>query len=190
MNFRQFLNKLLPGLVLSLMTTIPAWAQTTPSTFTELQSRTSFKKGETIEITDENGNPLKARIAALTAQTLTISVKGQKRDLAESQVLQIRRDKPDSLKNGMILGMAVGFAATFVASSSGCTNDPECSAAVFGALVGPFIGGGLAIGALLDSSIHAKETVFSRRPAEKHVSLQAAPLLGKQTKGMKLAFRF
>src|SRR5262249_34417678 len=109
MTCRQILNKFLPDLLLFLVMTTPAWAQTAPSTFADLQARTSFKKGETIEITDEHRDRLKARIASLTAQTLTVKVKGQKKDLAESQVREIRRQKPDSLKNGIFIGMAAGF---------------------------------------------------------------------------------
>jgi len=191
MSIRQILRKLIPGFLLFLMTTtVNVWAQTPTSTFSELQSNLVLKKGETIEVTRENGDRFRAKIASLSAQTLTVKVKGRELDLTESQVREIRREKPDSLKNGIFMGMAAGFAATFVSSASLCTNDPECSAAVLGAFILPFVGGGMGLGALLDASIHARETVFVRGQPEKHVSLQAAPLVSKQVKGMKLAFRF
>jgi hypothetical protein len=189
MNCRQILDKFFLGSLLSIISAMPVWAQTAPSTFDKLRSVTNFHYGESIEITDEHGDRLRARIAALTAQTLTVTVKGQKRELAESQVLEIRRQKPDSLLNGILIGAGVGFGGGLVATSAVC-EDSECAANAGPVLVLAFIGGGIGLGAVVDSSIHSLETVFSRRRPGNTVSMHAAPIVSKQTKGVKVSFRF
>jgi len=190
MNCRQTFEKLFFRLFLLFTSTSPAWAQTAPSTFTGLRAATNFTQGEIIDITDEHGDRLKARIAALTAQTLTVTVKGQKRELAESQVLEIRRQKPDSIMNGFIIGLGVGAAGGLVATSATCGGDSECAANAGPLLFLVFMGGGTLIGAEVDASIHSTETVFSRRRLGNSVLMQAAPIVSKQTKGVRVAFRF
>ena len=83
---------------------VPLHAQGPVSTFEELRSGLKLKEKETIEITDENGQKFKARIASLTDQTLTITVHGNRREFTESQVSAIRHRKPDPWWNGMLIG--------------------------------------------------------------------------------------
>jgi len=190
MNCIKALGLKLSGLVLLTGLSAPLHGQTPVSTFEELRSGLTFKKNDVIQITDDSGRKISARVAAFSAETLTVKANGVQHEFKESQVREISRPKPDSLKNGMFLGLGAGAGAGLVATAMTCPNDPECSANAGPILVLVFMGGGLGVGALVDSMIHKNETIFARRGSESKVTLMAAPILGRQTKGAQVSFRF
>ena len=187
MNLRKILHKLLPGLFLSLMA-IPAWAQTTPSTFEQLRSDLTLKQDEKVEITDVTGDHLKGRILAFTGQTLTVSAKGVRRDFKESQVLEIRHRKPDKWWNGMLIGLGTGAGSGLVLAAYACRGD--CYGEVYAEAA---VGGGIygmGIGALIDFMIRKHETVFSRKSPSGITTLNIAPFSNRVATGANLSFRF
>jgi len=167
---------------------VPAYAQATPSTFDEVRSNLTLKQNEKIEITDENGNRLKGRVESFSAQTLTVSVKGVRRDFKESQVLEIRHRKPDKWWNGMLIGLGTGAGSLLVGSAIGCRGDCDSEWYATAAFGGGLYG--MGIGALVDFMIKKNETVFSRKSPSKISTLSVAPFSTKTKTGAKLSFRF
>src|SRR5262245_65196589 len=94
----------------------PVSAQTAATSFTELQALT--KQGDRIEVTDATGRQFKGRLGDLSASSLQLLVQktasgGQstlvpQATFSESDVLQIRLERRDSLLNGTLIGFAIG----------------------------------------------------------------------------------
>jgi hypothetical protein len=149
-----------------------------------------LRRGESIEITDSQGKTFKAKLERITASSLTARVEGSAREFSESDIQELRHWKPDSLKNGMLIGLGAGALSGLVAASSECGNDPECAVYTTMAFVPIFSGSGLGIGALVDALIHKKETLFVRSGASGRTSLNVAPILFHNSTGVRVSFNF
>ncbi|HET9941898.1 MAG TPA: hypothetical protein VFR05_01070, partial [Terriglobia bacterium] len=71
-----------------------------------------------MEITEANGTKYKAKLTAITDQTLTVTSQGTPRTLTETQLLEIRHARRDSLWNGSLIGLAAGLGAGLFATKS------------------------------------------------------------------------
>ena len=162
-----------------------------PATSLEtLRSAVKLKAGERIEITDTTGKKTTVRFAGITGSRLTVKNGKITLELKEAEIAQIRHRKPEGWWDGMLLGLAGGAAGGFATTSSICEHDPECAANA-GALIVPlFAGGGAAVGAVIDSLHHKDETVFDRSSSSALRRLYVSPDVGKDRKGVRVAFRF
>ena len=76
------------------------------ATFEELSTAT--KKGQKLFVFDHEGNEVRGRLAAVTADSVTLLVdKGATRELTREQITLIRRPAQDSVLNGAAIGAAV-----------------------------------------------------------------------------------
>jgi len=187
MNSGKSLALTISVIVLGSVFTLPLYSQTAASTFRELQANPTLEQHDTVEITETNGTTYKARLTSISDRTLTVTSQGAPRTLTETQVLQIRHGRRDSLWNGSLIGLAAGAGAGVVAVASTCPNDPECSAIATVVFVPTFAAGGAAVGALIDTLIRKQETVFSRSNA---TQMHIAPIVGKKVAGVHVSFRF
>jgi hypothetical protein len=180
----------LSSFALATLLNTPLQAQTPTTTFGELESNRTLKEKQQIEITEDNGVKYKARIFAISAQTITVTAKGVQRSLTESQVLQIRRARPDRLTNGIVLGAVTGLGFGLAGTAAICGNDNECAANTGAVLVPMYSGIGAGIGMLLDSLIQKQETVFDRSRSANHRGLHLAPIVAKKTAGVHVSYAF
>ena len=174
-------------IVLGSMFNLPVYSQAPAATFRELQANPTLEQNETVEITEANGTTYKAKLTAISDQTLTVTSKGTPRTLTETQVLEIRHARRDSLWNGALIGLAAGLGGGLVAVGSTCTNDSECAAIATAVFVPTFAAGGAGIGALIDSLTRKHETVFSRSTS---THMYIAPIVGRKTAGVHVSLRF
>jgi hypothetical protein len=167
-----------------------ALAQAT--SFQELASPSfALRRGENIEIRDSQGKIFKAKLERITATSLTASVNGSLRDFSESDLQELQHRKPDSLKNGMLIGLGAGALAGLVAASAECGgNDPECAVYSTLAFLPTFAGAGLGIGALTDALIHKNEVVYKRPGAPGPAGFNVAPILSRNRAGVRVSFVF
>lgn len=165
-------------------------AQAPARTFEELRTRLTLMEGESIEVIEDSGTSYRARLAGITERALLITTNGVRRDLAESQVREIRYRRPDKLWNGMLIGLGAGVAAALVAISGECgSNDSECSAITAAAFVPLFAGIGLGAGAAIDVAIRRQETVY-QRPAGGTSQSGISPILARRAAGVRVSLNF
>ena len=189
MNSHRTLKRTLWGLILLAGAGMPLHAQAPVNTFEELRTSLKLKTGESVEITEDNGQKYKAKISTISDRSIVVTRKGDPRELVESQVLQIRQKQPDKWWNGMLIGIGSGLAAAAAGVGITCDRDPECQAIAGLVFVPTFAAAGAGIGALIDSAISKHETVFARSGASLQ-RIQVDPILGKQTAGVRVSFGF
>jgi hypothetical protein len=159
------------------------------------QQATSFdqlplliKPGDTVYVTDFSGNTVKGRITQLSSTSLGLTVNGNRRDLLQTNVSQIRQWRGDSLKNGAWIGFAVGLGVGTLASIDSCRNSEACAPAA--AILLPTMGGlGAAVGVGLDALIPAKQTIYQNQNRTSR-KFHIGPVLNRKDKGVKVAFSF
>jgi hypothetical protein len=140
-----------------------AHVQPTPS-WPELERRISA--GQPIAITDASGSEVRGRVAAVSADSLTLNVGGSARPFATSAIRQVRRDG-DPLWNGLAIGAALGVGGALLSDSS-CSGRPDCGAQIPQRLT--FVAVMAAVGAGLDA-LHRDRTPLYRSPARTGIAI-------------------
>ena len=179
--------------LLALIVSTPAlaMAQEPAHTLQDLQS--SLRVNDTVRVEEFGGNHLQGKVESVSGSALRIRTKGLSRDFRETQILSVRKQYDDSIRNGLLTGAAIGGAAGAIigavvsdAFCDGCGNFQAGGALAIGAL-GAGIGAGS--GALGDWLTKGYRTVFSM-PQTTGIRFNVSPVLSRTTKGMSVAFRF
>jgi hypothetical protein len=176
---------LISGLFLVVVASMECSAQQV-SSFEQLQLL--VKPGDNIYVTDSSGQTTKGRIAELSPSSLGLVVKGVRRNLSQIDVREIRQWRGDSLKNGTLIGAAVGGGIAALGLASGCRYDGCSAGEVFGVFT-LSTGLGAAIGVGIDALIPAKQMIFWN-PNRTSGKLQIQPILDRSNKGVKVAWSF
>jgi hypothetical protein len=113
---RVWILSLLVSAALLLVAPLKVSAQVVATSFEEL--RALVKAGDTIYVTDASGRRTKGRLGELSASSLELLVRKAGPDgretlvpqarLSEGDVRQILLERRDSLRNGTLIGLAVG----------------------------------------------------------------------------------
>ena len=109
------------------------------------------KSGDKIFVTDPAGKTSKVRISQLSSSSLSVIVNGVKRDLPQSDVLEIKQWRHDSLANGAGIGALVGLGTGIITGVVICRWDECNGAATAAALGGIYAGIGAGVGAGIDA---------------------------------------
>jgi hypothetical protein len=165
-----------------------AGAQEPVKSFDQLNTR--LKVGDKVWVTDAQGREVPGKIHSLSPDALTLSADGAK-TLAAGDVGLIRERRPDSLKNGAWIGLAVGGGLALGAclgSTEGSGDSGWCAVAFgfYGAL-----GAGLGVG--IDALIPGKKLVVYRAPGSTGASsarFSLAPVITPRHKGIAVSFSF
>ena len=181
---RQFRNCLPLATLLIILLPALAAAQDPVKSFDQLNTR--LKIGDTIWVTDAQGQEVKGKLSALSTDGLMLDAGGTK-TFAARDVGIVRERRRDSLKNGAIIGAIPG--AIFGLLGGGMA-DGGPGAAIGAVVVGAL---GAAVGAGIDALIPGKKVVAywaprSTGPAPPRVSL--APVITPRAKGVAVAFSF
>ena len=102
----------------------PASAQTVPSTFQDLQFL--VQPGDRVMVVDMAGTKTTGRISELDESALSIRSGDGERRFRQEDVLVIRHRQPDSIRNGVALGSAIGAGLGVIAELSCGGNDDYC----------------------------------------------------------------
>lgn len=153
----------------------PAFAQTEGPIVSAL-----VKRGQTVEVIDDQGQETRGKVRTLSATTLTLDRAGKATEIPFERITQIARPS-DSLANGALIGLGAGVAFGILGSTAGtsdceagyypCFDGPRFvvgSALIFGA-----IGAGIGVG--VDALIH-RERVIYRRDSRRQT--RVAPVVG------------
>ena len=167
---------------------VAAPAQEPVQSFDQLNTR--LKVGDTVWVTDAQGREVQGRIHSLSPDALTLGADGSK-TFAAREVGAIRERRPDSLKNGALIGMGAGGAVAIV---SMLTLDFEgCTVGCVAAVLGYFGGIGAGVGALVDAMIPGKKQAVYRAPGAAGASsarLSFAPVITPRHKGVAVSLSF
>jgi hypothetical protein len=124
------------------------------------------KTGDIVYVIDTSGEETRGRIAALTAASLVLSGDGTRQDFVPGAVSRIERRQRDSVRNGLLLGLAtgsgLGYSIGKTADSPSCPRSGvECGqGALIGTAGGAFWGG--VGGWIADALIHRREVIYVR----------------------------
>ena len=124
--------------------------------------------GTTVYVVDTSGEETKGRIVGLTDLALTLKFDDTRQQFALADVARVEQRKRDSVRNGVLIGAAVGALAGFTLGKSqdspACPRrGPECGqGALIGATGGAFWGA--VSGWIVDALVHTRESVYVARP--------------------------
>lgn len=174
------LNRQLFSVFAAFVVLVPgaAAAQTVAGSFEEL--RQVLKTGQTVVVTDSNGQKTKGKVADLstTPPVLALLVP-ERRTFAKGAVTEIRAT--DSVRNGALIGGGIGFGLAlwdYLIDPSEPGN-----AAIFTVAIGL----GTVIGVGIDALIKGK-VLYRSRPGT--FSLTISPVAAMKRQGLRVSLRF
>ena len=178
-------------LVAVLATATAASAQESAASFDTLAER--MRVGQLIWVTDTRGREVRGRLERLSSDGLVVRTNGLE-VFGAADVRRVRARDRDSLKNGTLVGLAIGgglgtaWCIGAIADDSGDINaGVECAE---GFTVFP--GLGALVGLLVDAAIPGKvRVVYQASPPQgtSGASLTIVPSLSRR-KGVTLVFAF
>ena len=172
-----------------LLASLKAGAQPAQS-FEQLQML--VKLGDNVSVTDATGVVTEGQIAGLSSSALRLRVNSMIRDLSESDVNTISQRRPDSLKNGTLIGAGIGLGVGAGILAGFCGGDYDCEGnpgEVAGYLA-LYSGIGAAIGAGVDALIKTKQTIYlgtNRVTLNLH---DVRPIISPSRKGASISLSF
>lgn len=162
-----------------------AAAQRVPSSFRDLQF--VVHPGDRVTVVDATGSETTGRISELGTSTLSISSDTGDQRFKEDQVLVIRQRRADSIKNGVLIGLAIGGGLGLIAEASCGWNEDYCGRPGVMAIATGVWGAG--IGAFADALQKTPQDIFRHGPGTVG-AIRVSPLVGPTGAGAQVAFRW
>lgn len=162
-----------------------AGAQEPVRSFDQLDTR--LKAGDTIWVTDAQGQEVKGKVLGMDAASLKLEGRPA-RTFAAGDVRTVQLKRHENLKGGTLVGLFIGLGFGIAATSAGgCEDGGACLAGV--AL---FAGMGAGIGCGIDAMIpeNRRDVVFSAQPQRPGARVSVAPVLTPRTRGIAVSFAF
>jgi hypothetical protein len=165
-----------------------AAAQEPVKSFDQLNTR--LRPGDTVWITDAQGREVKGKIVDLAPGAVTLKADAS-RTYGPADVNLIHERRPDSLKNGALIGLGVGGGLTLGLCLAGSESEDAGWCALAAGIYG---GAGAAIGVGIDALIPGRKIVAYRAPgssgAARQARLSIAPVISPRAQGVALSFTF
>ena len=143
----------------------PAAAQTIPAT---------VRSGLKVSVIDARGASVEGRVQEVSDRFVRLGIRGASRDIPIEDIVRIER--PDTVKNGALIGLAVGVGTGLMAT----LYDPQGG----GVLVSRTLGNGVicaGIGALIDAAQDHRRTLYERGPRPQ---ARVRPVIGRHVRGV------
>ncbi len=167
----------------------PAAAQAPVTSFDQVLTR--VKVGDTAFVTDATGREVKGKVLDLSAASVALRSGSERQEFSAAQVSMLRWQKPDSLANGALIGLAVGAGAGIATLVYGAQDPGDGSAGIAIAIVAGLGGAFAGIGALVDAAIPAKPVlVYRAPPSPPSTRLTFFPILHAKRQGVVLRVSF
>jgi hypothetical protein len=164
-----------------------AEAQELAGTFDQL--RVLVKPGDTLTVVDRAGQRVRGDVVSLSNSALDLAVSGTTRQFLSTEVDTIEKRGPDSLKNGALIGLAIGGgigAAGMIALAATAEDHPGAFVAM-GVLIYGGIGAGIGTG--FDALVEGNRVIYARSSSARS-GLTVAPILTRTRKGARVSLRF
>jgi len=162
-----------------------AQAQELAGTFEQL--RVLVKAGDALTVAGTAGQPVRGKLVNLSSSSLILNVSGTNHEFQKVDVNTITKRGSDSLKNGALIGMAVGgsLAAVGIALT---VAEGGADAALFVGAALVYSGIGAGIGAGIDALIEGQRVIYAN-PGSPRARLSVAPVLRGPRKGVLVSLR-
>jgi hypothetical protein len=172
---------------LIILVAATAEAQELAGTFDQL--RVLVKPGDTLTVVDDSGQRVEGKVSSLSASALSLTVSGTPRQFLSTDVNSIEKRGPDSLRNGALIGLAIGggIGAAGMIALAATAEDNVGAFMAIGVLMYGGIGAGIGTG--FDALIEGRRVIYARSGSARS-ALTVAPLLGRTRKGIRLSLRF
>ena len=142
--------------------------------------------GDTLTVTDNAGVRVRGKLVQMSPTSLVLDVSRTLRQFQESDIHEIKR-RGDSLKNGALIGFAIGGAFAAYAVTAQLPSD-DYNGDEYIAFV-PLLGGiGAAIGVGIDALIRGDRVLYAR-PQASQPSVSVAPIVRRGQKGVLMSVR-
>jgi hypothetical protein len=168
-----------------------AQAQAPARSFAELQAR--LHEGDKVQVIDRMGRRIDGDFGHISGAALQLFVHKTPMEFLETEIREVRKRRPESRWNGVLIGMGVGLIAGFVTVTSSCAGASEHDDCVHVGMIIDlpiFAAAGAGAGALIDSTLKKKhDTVFAPAVLRGHRFLRS-PVFGDQLKGLRLSVSF
>jgi hypothetical protein len=172
---------------LIILVAATAEAQELAGTFDQL--RVLVKPGDKLTVTDGSGQRVEGRVSSLSSSALDLIVSGRPRQFLSTDIDTIEKRGPDSLKNGALIGLAIGggIGAAGMIALAGTAEEHAGALVAMGVLIYGGIGAGIGTG--FDALIEDRRVIYARSRSA-GATLTVAPMLGRSHKGVRVSLRF
>jgi len=141
-----------------MATLTPLRAQVQPAgSFEEL--RFFAKPGDTITIRESGGKSRRGTLQQLSGDALSVNLDGRTQRFSQTSVVEVRQRLRDSLRNGWLIGAAVGVGTGVAQVAYDCSHYSSCRTADIGT-VAFNTGLGMLLGTVVDASIRKTSVVY------------------------------
>ena len=180
--------------IMAISTAATVEAEQAAQSFSELG--TFARPGDSVIVTDGAGRKVHGRIATLSPASVELIVPDPRvvaetrRVFREGDVKAVSLRNADPLKDGVLKGLGFGALAGAVVGAFAVQHQLGGSAGA-GAAGGAIVGGawGSLIGLVGDASVRATTMIYSK-PASGAARLRLSPMVGRDSKGVRLAVAF
>jgi hypothetical protein len=182
-------SRSLTALLTAVALTAPAVAAAQEPVRSFDQLNTRLKPGDTVWVTDAQGREVKGKIVDLAPGAVTVKADAS-RTYGPADVNLIHERRPDSLKNGALIGLGVGGGLTLGLCLAGSESEDAGWCALAAGIYG---GAGAAIGVGIDALIPGKKIVAYRAPGPAgapSARVSFAPVITPRAKGVAVSFSF
>ena len=153
------------------------------------QTSSSFERlallveaGDRITVIDSIGEEHTGRIAAISPSGLELIVDEARHDFSEANVETIRQWRHDPVRNGVLLGLAIG--AGVGATAFRRSSDLSAPALIFGLSAAA----GAGIGTLVDTAVPSWQIIYQSTNTAQRLNI--TPLLASNRRGIAVSFGF
>jgi len=162
-------------------------AQELAGTFDQL--RVLVKTGDTLTIVDDAGQRVRGKVTSLSNSVLDLMVSGTPRQFRSTDVTTIEKRGADSLKNGALIGLAIGGGIGGVGMIALAATAEDHVGAFMAVGVLMYGGIGAGIGAGFDALIEGDRVIYARSGSV-GARLTIAPIVSRDRKGARVSLRF
>jgi hypothetical protein len=174
--------------IAALIILVAATAEAQELAGTVDQLRVLVKPGDKLTVVDDSGQRVEGKVSSLSASALSLTVSGATRQFLSTEVNSIEKRGPDSLKNGALIGLAIGagIGAAGMIALAATADDPGPFIAV-GVLMYGGIGAGIGTG--FDALIEGRRVIYAKSGSAGS-TVTVAPMFTGSRKGVRVSLRF
>lgn len=154
-----------------------AWAQAPAAAALDLQV------GQKLSVTDDQGREFRGRLQAVGTESVTLAKGGNTLDVPYADIVKI--DRLDDLKNGALIGAAVGLAWFAVDAALASSDGITLNAAGYAVVGAMYAGLGASIGAGVDALVGGTRTVYRRGGSARFT---VAPVIRRDGTAVRVQF--
>jgi hypothetical protein len=136
--------------------------------------------GMKVSVVNDDGRRVEGRVVEHSQESLWLSLDGSSQEIPIDRIVRI--DKPDSLKNGALVGMGVGLALGAVGVAASQIYNPDAGLI---ALVIAWNGvSGALLGTGIDAVFNNRRTLYERGG---RLQTRVSPVVGRGVRGAAMS---